>query len=433
MKPPPFTCVRLFLIFFSLTVAGCNSSEKTSEAATNSDTGVRYQSVVDTTFAINGIQKVGFAETAQLVEGRDITVANDDSIYIAGTIDLISQRISAGVLKLTPDGSIDTTFGDNGLFIANVADTNSQGNSITTLSDGSVIFTGVASAYATTWKITPNGEIDTAFGVRGLYTNTTTNSSFIKAITQNDDKIVLLAEYNPANCMIVRLLSNGEPDNSFGSNGASTIDTSKPTYCKSITILSDGRIVVIGNINYTSTDTRLLISTVLANGEPDLSFGNNGQIEVAFSDYAQLYTAKEDLAGNIIAGGYIHKDNLRLDLLMLKISPSGVLYNDFGTSGVVRYIHGESTFARDIAFDSDGRIIAIGPIAETSIFEKRLGVFRFSDNGQLDPTFGENGVKIADNLGWVDSRSIATQSGYRHLIGGHTGNNEIFVTRLSQD
>lgn len=146
---------------------------------------------VDTTFGEGGVTVVNLNDAhddGMALVGfdgsRSIAVDGDDNIFVHAVSRGLGDAIGGGprtdtdftVLKLTPAGAVDATFGEGGQFRLDIAEKNATPRAMKVLPDGSLM----ASGYANTpdvgdtvqvilYKLTPAGELDAAFAGGGLY------------------------------------------------------------------------------------------------------------------------------------------------------------------------------------------------------------------------------------------------------------------------
>ena len=142
---------------------------------------------IDRTFGRNGR-----ASVAALDQVADLDVGADGRIWVGGTKNAgasLGNRMA--VLRLSADGAIDTAFASKGLYVtaAPAVDRQShdglaRGEAIRANADGSAVLAGTGSYYerdrvsdssyairysvAQSIKLTPQGRLDTAYGIRGL-------------------------------------------------------------------------------------------------------------------------------------------------------------------------------------------------------------------------------------------------------------------------
>ncbi|MFM2304375.1 MAG: hypothetical protein RLZZ135_1785, partial [Cyanobacteriota bacterium] len=209
---------------------------------TGSDIGLaRYNSdgTLDKTFGTNGI-----VTTSSGVPdgGRNVIEQNDGKILVAG---------QGSLTRYASNGTLDTSFGTNG-----ISKTSGLTNSATQQSDGKVITIGRTNNDLSVARYNNDGSLDTSFGVGGKVITDFNNGldEGFSAAVQKDGKIVVAGTTNdPAaktfnnNFALARYNSDGSLDNSFGNNGKVTTDVNAGTEeFNRIKLQSDGNILAIG-------------------------------------------------------------------------------------------------------------------------------------------------------------------------------------------
>jgi len=129
----------------------------------------------DTTYGINGAALIGIGQDN--FETQTCLTLADGHLAIAGTLGS-GDMARAAALRLTPDGSLDTGFGDNGMVLL-PTEWPSSAHALLVMSDGSLAIAGtLQNPNSDGWyswidmlvtRIDPtSGEIDRAFGDRGF-------------------------------------------------------------------------------------------------------------------------------------------------------------------------------------------------------------------------------------------------------------------------
>ena len=215
----------------------------------------------------------------------------------------------------------------------------------------------------------------------------------------------------------------GVLDTTFGSNGtvtdyySGTIDS----YIYSVLLDNSNRIVIAG---YHDNNTEKYgLARFLANGQLDTTFGTGGKVSGNFSDLNSsslssfIYAAVIDNSNNIVCGG-LHDYNR---YALAKFLSNGQLDTTFGTNGMVLDNFYGSTFSQinAIAIDGSNNIIVGGYILSTS----RYAVARFLTNGQLDSTFGTGGIVLNYFTGTTKSiiNSVVIDGSNNIVIAGSSG------------
>jgi uncharacterized delta-60 repeat protein len=228
---------------------------------------VRYNAngTLDTTFATNGITIVQVTGASDIQP--EVALRPDGKIVLAGMVDTERgwQNFDVGVVRLNPDGSLDTTFDGDGKskqFISTITNAGVNTRSMALTPDGGVLVGGTmyfagGTDNAFLMRFLPNGSLDTSFGNQGSFLTTYDTPSPLHAgvgaiVVQPDGKI-LGAGYNyatthPARPALMRLSAAGVPDATFGSGGY-VIETIPATGRFDAGVLQpDGTFVGVGNL-----------------------------------------------------------------------------------------------------------------------------------------------------------------------------------------
>jgi uncharacterized delta-60 repeat protein len=150
-------------------------------------------------------------------------------------------------------------------------------------------------AYLGVMRLLPNGSIDTSFANHGHSSGAFTNlekgsqgSEFYKMALQSDGKIVISGRHymTKDQSILIRLNTDGTPDTTFGTYGYLIEDMS---YQGGVAIQKDGKIIttLANHLHRFTTD-----------GKVDTSFGVNGYID---GFYASDIKILED--GKIVTSG----------------------------------------------------------------------------------------------------------------------------------
>jgi uncharacterized delta-60 repeat protein len=88
---------------------------------------------------------------------------------------------------------------------------------------------------------------------------------------------------------------------------------------------------------------------------------------------------------------------------LARLDTSGFVDDTFGTHGVVRNAFAAGgDFARALAIQADGRIVAAGSTRPTDSFSDDMLITRHDANGALDATFGTSGKVLVDFFSSAD-------------------------------
>lgn len=236
--------------------------------------------------------------------------------------------------------------------------------------------------------------LDSTFGNNGIVTGEyfTANAMAL----QSDGKILVAGSKfgNFPDPIILRFNSDGSPDTTFGTNGKVQFNLPQTEYFTDITQLPDGRILAMGirfipGGGIIPNTSKIMFMRFSENGTLDTSIGDQGMLQAAFgterSDVKKMILLPD---GKIMVSGSVPPGGMGVSRPALArfnadFTPD-TTFNSTGYKVMSTFIGGFSTM--DI--DEEGRIITIATLPGTS-----TNVFRFMPNGQMDNSFGTNGVK----------------------------------------
>ena len=247
---------------------------------------------------------------------------------------LAASEYSADTWQLTrlnPDGSLDTSFGVNGVALAKFTITSSSGaypapNAIAVQSDGSILVGGeFVEGYGTPalCRFTAGGQLDQTFGTNGfvdLSGYESPNSARVMGIALRPDGRILLALSSGSFLQAVQLMPNGSIDSSFYTPQAVSDIT------QAIALLPNGQFLLAGLSR---------VARFNADGTLDTSFGTNGYAAVNFgSPFPFMSEIAIDPAGRIVvAGDAQFSSNGPSQMAVARLTSSGALDTSFGSGG----------------------------------------------------------------------------------------------------
>ena len=319
-------------------------------------------------------------------------------------------------LRLTPDGSLDSSFGDGGI-VRTPIDLIPDGQDVpgggAVGPDGTILLGGSASApngntdFAFV-RYTPDGDLDPTFSDDGIDTIDIEQYDFgAELALQPDGKIVSVGEAaNQNSFSVIRLLPNGDLDPDFGSGGVVHTQLGVPAerdIASSVQVLDDGRIVVIGTADSSWPLDDYAAVRYLPNGELDESFGDGG-IAIIPAERAQwAYASAVMPDGKLVIGGQAEAPEIyRYESRLVRLLPDGTLDETFGDDGVVTEDFGDSGATDALTVDPDGKLISAGFSHDINWQNVRFALARYNDDGTLDTGFGDGGVRSYSILGVSD-------------------------------
>ena len=333
--------------------------------------------------------------------------SSDDVIMVGSAKPVQGEDFAA--LKVSSTGILDIASfasGSSGLLIVDIdgdagAGTNkSIGKAVLEDSSGNLFFgidKGNSSVDSILYKTNSSGDVDSVYGSSGQVTfdNATTNNPVSALVKDSTDKIILLTKTTPStssepDLLIARFMTDGTLDTDFNTNGYNVFDPTFSTDDLSqiieLTVSPNvGKFVAIGS---SESNKYLIVARYNSDGSIDESFGSNGyyikkDVEISFTGkgVVELPDGRLAIAGGTSGSGFISL-----------LTNSGTLDNTFAVSGEYKTTSIGLTFN---AIKVDGSHLVAGGNSNNS-GTKDIYLTRMDFNGNLDNTFGTNGVAVFD-------------------------------------
>ncbi len=335
---------------------------------------------------------------------------------------IVSSAVTSGnqlfkVYKVLPNGSLDTSFGTNGIVDTKVYPSGTDNyvlGGLNVQQDGKIVVSGyvthydVGSSIATygmfVVRYLANGSLDPTFGTNGISIYSDYLFGSIVQIIQPDGKIVIAGSSYTVNPLVfsidsMRFLPNGALDTTFGNNGftADALTNTNSLEINNILLQPDGKIVLVGGS--TNTD-QFLIARYTTAGVLDPNFNNTGfnllQINnLSFSHYLNVYL-QPDLKLVAIGNGYNSSTNLystvfsRFNSGLLEAegfskSEVGVYPNP--SEGMVYLDNSNSSFKTVQVYNSIGQLVStqtlgVGSSVSIDLSSYSKGVYLLNFQGE---------------------------------------------------
>lgn len=158
-------------------------------------------------------------------QGTLVTAIGNDSSINALAIKPNNYIIAAGVsnsqftlAQYTANGFLDANFGANGIAIITVG-TSAQINAVALQSDNKIVAVGFSDNAIAVIRCNSNGSLDTTFGNNGIITTPFTVTSIANAVGLETAGQIIVSGNCAQGSFVARYTSAGILDNSFGING----------------------------------------------------------------------------------------------------------------------------------------------------------------------------------------------------------------------
>jgi uncharacterized delta-60 repeat protein len=335
-------------------------------------TAVRYLSdgTLDPAFGTGGVVQI-FHDDVFSSAAHDVAVQPDGKLVLVGAAFAAVSSSSVydiAVARLNPDGTRDTSFGGgDGVTYLNLQDRQDRGAAVAVDGAGRIVVAGQTqivqgNSDAVIVRLLPDGSMDPSFGNQGVVVlNLRTDFDVAHGLAlQADGALLVTGSYQPQvmTPFLARLRSDGTRDRRFGRRGVVTPVGSGAWY--DVTVQPDGRIVTAGELQ-----ADLAVARYLSNGRADGSFGVGGVASVEVDPTGFLLGRAGAVAiradGGMVAAGAAWTTN-QSEMAAVALTAAGVPDSRFGVGGVVRYQDpvGWMSGLEDVALRPDGSALAVG-------------------------------------------------------------------------
>lgn len=359
---------------------------------------------LDLSFNSTGVvvQPVNTGDNAQKV-----LVQPDQKILVVGMSFDASFQSQAHVFRYLPDGSPDLGFATDGVFTFS-QDFEANLYSAVLTSENKIVLVGSTTDYQTyrivLIRLNADGSLDSDFGNGGIVLQSVTEAPAFGEDMGFD--LVLDADGNILVCgssfsadyvsrpVVVRFTPDGALDASFGNGGVATIPVGEYA-CdfKGIAVQPDGRIVAVGTYGNGLLWWVLLVARFEADGSLDNTFGTNGVVK---QNYGGVDDEAEDLAllpdGSILVAGFTVTQDYNFSALLMKFTPDGSLDASFGENGAVEEDLDDYDYAAQVKVLADGSIAMAGTSGDGPPGAFDMAVWKYNGDGSRQITFGNNGI-----------------------------------------
>ncbi|QSX37531.1 Ig-like domain-containing protein [Shewanella sedimentimangrovi] len=452
----------------------------------------------DTTFNGTGYQLLG--ETGNDDRINALALASDGALLASGHI-----AFKSTLFRFSEDGTFDANFGGSGqVTVSRSATQSNQSYDLTVDAGGKILVTTTekasdadATEIYNLYRYNSDGTLDTSFAdngwfgldVNGQGTSGSNTSTNIKIDSQG--RILLggkIYNGNASHMALLRLSATGVLDTSFGESGIGRYYL-EPGNANSDPVLihqdATGNLDIFSHQSgYEGND--LGWSRVDGDGHATRPFAKDGaamegaaDLTLPFDDYEDYYFVRVDAEGRTLVAGTVTDSTKTTgdDLILRRYNVDGSLDTSFASGGTYQLHVGSGDYPKDLQIDADGNIWLLGYSAwsATGFYLMKLNaggqpdagfgtaglldmpdtvkpaalilhadgsmlvagdkynLVRLNADGSLDTSFGNNGIFAAAGLGGNDYSWYAGEDSQgRILLAGRTLYNSM-VMRVNAD
>ncbi len=215
-----------------------------------------------------------------------------------------------GIVRYNSDGSLDTSFNTNGMVTTDLGgDDRISGVGID--SNSKIVVVGRSGSISdydfAVVRYNGDGTIDTSFGVNGVVIIDLggTDDRGREITFDSSGRIVIVGRSNGAgnnDFVVMRFNNDGSPDTTFGANGVVITDIGGNDRGRAVVIDSNGRIIVLGTSD-SQGDNDFTVLRYNSDGSLDTTFDTNGIVAIDFGGDERGVDIALDSIGMIIVAG----------------------------------------------------------------------------------------------------------------------------------
>lgn len=242
----------------------------------------------------------------------------------------------------------------------------------------------------------PNGDLDQDFNSGGILTLSmgSGDTEARSLVVQPDGKIVIAGSTNDggSHIAVIRLTTEGNLDSSFGADGQLMVPVEDgEVKTGEVQIAPDGSIVVAGTILVDGSSAHSFFAKINSQGELDETFGSDGIALIEQEPYGVMINTFVLLeGGKFLAGGSV-VDEGGPDAFLIRLKENGSIDELYGIEGgTILSIEGTGSAVNDMLFVKDGAVLVAGYVENGNYPEAFVGMV--ADEGGFVSGFGESGL-----------------------------------------
>lgn len=367
-----------------------------------------------------------------------VAIQTDGKIVAVGYVSNSGGIIA--IARYNSNGSLDTSFDGDGK--VSLARSGGKAFGVALQSDGKIVVVGTIRnapfsqpAFAIL-RLTTNGSLDSTFGANGQVlidiaeTAANTSSIALGVAIQSDGKILAVGSMVHANgdtgWAICRLLTNGDLDSTFVNGGKTNIVFGGvgSSNAAAVTVTATGRILIVGTVAGIANEDFGILALTPAGVRDDTFAGGLSVRDFAGGNDDALAIALHP-SGRVIVGGSAVVSGHR-QFAIMEFSAAGLLIGAVGNNGrlTTDVSPSDGSFIKCLAIQPDGKVVAVGESDNIGLNESNFAIARYNIDGTLDAAFGQGGVLRSDLNNHSDdtANAIAIGSNGKLVVAGSTRN-----------
>jgi uncharacterized delta-60 repeat protein len=333
-------------------------------------------------------------DATQGEEPVDLALLPDGDLLVAGHGSVGGEGYTWIVFRVDPGGTLDEDFGTGGRATRSDvgASSSPQPMAMAVQPDGKIVLAGYGAILAgqdpAFVRFLATGGVDDDFGTSGVALFDAGQNATVNEVAVAGSNIYAVGSVftSPATPMLVRLISDGTPDDTFDDDGMVLDDWGNASYEQSLLPQPDGKVLMAGQ-----RGANVAVARYLSTGERDPNFGTGGLASHRFIVSTEGGDEPKALAlhssGKILVAGNAYiSTNYRMGLM--RLTPAGALDTSFSDDGrMFVEFPGVDAQASDLALQGKGVILA-GPVTNDATSKDQAGLARVEGREASRTTVG---------------------------------------------
>lgn len=365
--------------------------------------------------------------------GIDKLVLDGNQIIAVGGIYEGKNQIV--MVRYNSDGSVDTNFGNNGVVIWGSGNSDSPVGAMiynNQIYIGGSYVNSSSQFYYAVWRYNLDGTPDTTFGNNGMAfmnVGTTASNCSPRSMTVLSDGRILVVGGSGPNICVACFNNNGTADTTFGNHSGYAL-TIVPgmvnSGCTSVLVQADGNILVGGAGGNSAGDTPIDLARFTPKGQLDTTFNGNGMEEIFLGGNEEIATLAQLTNGQILAAGPINGENF-----IFRMNLDGTLDNSWGTNGFLdtTFSGPNSEFSAMLIDPSGEKIVGVGQFGNSAGIARFLTmtgpVLSGIETSPIFYTAGQGAVAITGALTVADPSSTTIASATVSITAGFASSEDV--------
>lgn len=347
----------------------------------------------------------------------DLFFQPDDKIVVVGTRADVNFQFSMLAMRLNADGTMDNTFGTGGFSEHEISTGDDFAYAVAPLDNGQMLLAGTAldgsfNSEPVIVRLNADGSIDNTFGTNGVAALPVTHqdNKFWSVGLQSDGSIVASGHIDQGltgggqfnfDVLVARFTSSGVLDATFGNAGTveKPISVELNESAQSMVIDQDDAILLGGYTTLPDFSFDAFVMKLEADGADATTFGTNGL--TTFNNAVQdvFYGIALQPDGKILtcgtSGGFFFDPR---DQLVARFTSAGTLDNTFSGDGfALDNVAGNFDEANAITLQADGKIVTAGKANTATLND--ASVFRYLNdiNTMIDESTLNDQLRVFPN------------------------------------